>query len=211
MADAYPEYPPGPIASMAFTVPKAGGKKVDRPEGYGGSHPLSEDLKVLHAAYTHSLTLDRLVVNNVSLNEVLLLQNYPLPSVQSNLAKLSKFKVFAKADITKAFWAIPLHPNSRKWTYTVAAGGLSGIWLRAPMGAAPVPSYFMWCLMGILKDCEDFVVLYADDVLIGAQDEAELKTNVRKVPKARFWRRISGSTRINAASRHLKRSLTWVG
>ena len=209
MADAYPDYPPGPIASMAFTVPKPGVTRPERPRGYGLIHPLEESLKALHEAYTQSLTADRLVVNNVPLNEVLLIQNYPLPSVQSNLAKLSKFKVFAKVDITKAFWAIPLHPNSRKWTYTVAAGGLSGIWLRAPMGAAPVPSYFMWCLHGVLKECEDFTVLYADDVLIGAQDEAELKVNVRKVLKAL----LDANFRINAekCSFTAQREITYLG
>lgn len=196
MADAYPDYPPGPIACMAFTVPKPGVVKLPRPEGYGSSQIFDENMKKIHEEYTASLSQDRLVVNEQPLNEVLLLQQYPLPSVQSNLAKLSKFKVFAKADITKAFWAIPLHPNSRKWTYTVAAGGLSGIWLRAPMGAAPVPAYFMWCLHGVLNaaGCGDFVVLYADDVLIGAQDEQELKRNVKAVLKAL----LEANFRINA-------------
>ena len=209
MADAYPDYPPGPIASMAFTVPKPGVVKKERPQGYGREHPLSEKLQLLHDEYTASLTADRLVVNNQPLNEVLLIQNYPLPSVQSNLAKLSKFKVFAKVDITKAFWAIPLHPNSRKWTYTVAAGGLSGIWLRAPMGAAPVPAYFMWCLHGVLKVQEDFTVLYADDVLIGAQDDAELKQNVRSVLKAL----LDANFRINAekCSFTAQREITYLG
>jgi hypothetical protein len=179
---------------MAFTVPKPGVVKLPRPEGYGSTETFSANIQKLHEEYAANLSLDRLVVNEQPLNEVLLLQQYPLPSVQSNLAKLSNFKFFAKVDITKAFWALPLHPNSRKWTFTVAAGGLSGIWLRAPMGAAPVPSYFMWCLHGVLKDCEEFVVLYADDVLIGAQTEEELKRNVQAVLKSL----LEANFRINA-------------
>jgi hypothetical protein len=194
MADAYPDYPPGPIACIAFTVAKPGVEKLPRPANFGGGQILDVRLQAEHDAYEQSLLLDRLVCNNVPLNEVLLLQNYPLPSVQSNLAKLSKFKFFAKIDITKAFWAIPLHPNSRKWTYTVAAGGLSGVWLRAPMGAAPVPAYFMWCLHGVLSEQAEFVVLYADDVLIGAQTEEELRINVRSVLKAL----LEANFRINA-------------
>lgn len=209
MADAYPEYPPGPIACIAFTVTKPGVEKLPRPENFSEGQILDGRLQAEHEAYTQSLLLDRLVCNNVPLNEVLLLQNYPLPSVQSNLAKLSKFKFFAKIDITKAFWAIPLHPNSRKWTYTVAAGGLSGVWLRAPMGAAPVPAYFMWCLHGVLKEQEEFVVLYADDVLIGAQTEEELKANVRSVLKAL----LEANFRINAdkCSFTPAREITYLG
>lgn len=39
----------------------------------------------------------------------------------------------------------------------------------------------MWCLAGVLQNQEDFTILYADDVLIGANSEEELKLNVRAV------------------------------
>ncbi len=110
-----------------------------------------------------------------------MVQNYPLPSVQSNLAKLAKFKYWAKIDLTKAFWSIPLHPSCRKWTYTIAPGGLSGVWLRAPMGLAPVPGYFMWTLSGVLENQLAFTLLYADDILVGGNSEEELRANIRKV------------------------------
>ena len=181
MADAYPDYPPGPIACFAFTVTKPGVQRLPRPEGYGAIHPLSAQLAALHAQYTQSLTLERLVVNLAPINEVTVVQQYPLPSVQQNLAKLSKFKYYAKIDLTKAFWSIPLHPRCIKWTYTIAAGGLSGVWLRAPMGLAPVPGYFTYVLTGVLQEQEDFVILYADDILVGADTEEELRLRIRSV------------------------------
>jgi hypothetical protein len=181
MGDSYPHYPPGPIASIAFTVPKPGVKRLPRPATYGSSHPLTDALIRLHEEYAASLTAERLVCNFQPVNEVSVVQNYPLPSVQSNLAKLKKFKFYAKIDLTKAFWSIPLHPKCIKWTYTIAPGGLSGVWLRAPMGLAPVPGYFMWALAGVLEGEAAFTLLYADDILVGANSEEELRANIRKV------------------------------
>jgi hypothetical protein len=183
MADAYPDYPPGPIASIAFTVAKPGVSRVPRPESYGTT-PLSETLALVHEVYTRSLTAERLVVNLAPVNEVCIIQNYPLPSVQANLAKLSKFKLFAKIDLRKAFWSIPLHPRCVKWTYTIAAGGFCGVWLRAPMGLAPVPGYFTYVLQGVLKMQEAFTILYADDILVGGNSEDELRENIRSVLRA---------------------------
>lgn len=181
MGDSYPLYPPGPIASIAFTVPKPGVKRIPRPATYGSTHPLTQELIALHEQYTASLTAERLVCNFQPVNEVSVVQNYPLPSVQANLAKLKKFRLYAKIDLTKAFWSIPLHPNCIKWTYTIAPGGLSGVWLRAPMGLAPVPGYFMWTLAGVLEAEASFTLLYADDILVGANSESELRENIRKV------------------------------
>ena len=195
MGDSYPNYPPGPIASLAFTVAKPGVKRLPRPATYGGSHPLTEELSKLHEAYSASLTAERLVVNLQPLNEVSVVQNYPLPSVQSNLAKLKRFKMYAKIDLTKAFWSIPLHPRCIKWTYTIAPGGLSGVWLRAPMGLAPVPGYFMWTLAGVLEAEADFTLLYADDILVGADSEEELRANIRAVLK----RLLEKGFRVSAA------------
>ncbi len=181
MGNAYPEYPPGPIACIAFTVAKPGTKRLPRPASYGCTHPLADDLQKLHEEYTKSLTAERLVVNMAPLNTFTIVQNYPLPSVKDNLAKLSKFKFFAKIDIQKAFWSCPLHPRCIKWTYTIAAGGLTGVWLRAPMGLAPVPGYFMWVLSGVLKGCAAFTLLYADDIIVGGNLPEELRANIRAV------------------------------
>jgi hypothetical protein len=184
MADAYPDYPPGPIASIAFTVAKPGTTRVPRPKDYNSLHPLSTSLSAMHEEYTRSLTAERLVVNLSPVNEVCVVQNYPLPSVQANLVKLCKFKFFAKIDLRKAFWSIPLHPRCIKWTYTIAAGGLCGVWLRAPMGLSPVPGYFTYVLQGVLKEQEDFTFIYADDILVGADSEEQLRINIRKVLQA---------------------------
>jgi hypothetical protein len=181
MGNAFPHYPPGPIASIAFTVAKPGTSRIPRPELYGNRHPLTMAQKKSFEAYATSLTAERLVVNLQPVNTFAVVQNYPLPSVRENLAKLSKFKYFAKIDLTKAFWSLPLHQRCIKWTYTIAAGGLTGVWLRAPMGLAPVPGYFMWVLSGVLSKQAAFTLLYADDILVGGNSMEELRSNIREV------------------------------
>ena len=91
LRDAYPDIGPGPIASIAFTVAKPDSARVKRPSGYKrGVTPLDEALAALHKAYTQSLTLDRVVVNFGPVNKFIMVQHFAMPSVQENLAKLSK-------------------------------------------------------------------------------------------------------------------------
>lgn len=182
LVDAYPDIGPGPIANICFTVPKPGVQRLKRPEGYKRHViPLDPDLAELHRRYTESLTADRLVVNFGPVNRYITVQHFAMPSVQENIAKLSKFKLWAKIDIVKAYWGIPVHPRCHKWLYTIAPGGKAGYWIRAPMGCAPVCAWFQYVIQGILKRQSAFVLCYADDILIGADTENELRTRIRAV------------------------------
>lgn len=183
LAEAYPDVPPGPIASIAFTVPKPDAVRVPRPAGYTKTpqHPLSEELESLWREYTASLTSDRLVVNFQPVNRFITVQHFPMPTVQENLAKLARFTHYAKLDVTKAYWGIGVHPRCRKWLYTIAPGGLSGYWLRAPMGCASVAGWFQYVITGVLKKQEAFVLCYADDIFIMANSAAELKSRIAEV------------------------------
>lgn len=145
LVDAYPTIGPGPIANIAFTVPKPGVKRIKRPAGYRRHViPIEQDLAALHKQYTESLTADRLVVS-FPVNKHITVQHFAMPSVQENIAKLSKFKYWAKIDIVKAYWGIPVHPRCHKWLYTIAPGGKAGYWIRAPMGCAPLCAWFSIC------------------------------------------------------------------
>jgi len=184
MAPAFPTVPPQPIASVAFPVPKPGVSRPARPSSYDlPVESLSDAQRDEHKAYEASLTLDRLVVNHQCLNEVMIIQHYPVPSVQENLHKLSSFRYFAKIDITKAYWSIGLHERCRKYTYTIAAGGHAAYWLRAPMGCSAVGGYFQWALDGVLRDARAFTAIYADDIQVGANTKEELNARVRMILK----------------------------
>jgi hypothetical protein len=196
IAEAFPDVPPGPIASIAFTVPKPDAVRVPRPEGYTKhpKHPLTEELRLAWDRYTSSLTSDRLVVNFQPVNRFITIQHFPMPTVQENLAKLSRFTHYAKLDVTKAYWGIGVHPRCRKWLYTIAPGGLSAYWLRAPMGCAAVAGWFQYVITGVLKHQEAFTLCYADDIFIMANSAEELKRRISEV----LQRLLDVGFRVNA-------------
>lgn len=196
IAEAYPDTPPGPIASIAFTVPKPDSKRVPRPVGYTKtpSHPLSADIAKLWEEYTASLTADRLVVNFQPINRFITVQHFPMPTVQENLAKLARFTHYAKLDVTKAYWGIGVHPRCRRWLYTIAPGGLSATWLRAPMGCANVAGWFQYVITGVLKKQQDYTLCYADDIFIMANSPEELKLRIAEV----LQRLLDVGFRVNA-------------
>jgi hypothetical protein len=182
LVDAYPDIGPGPIAALAFTVPKPGVERVQRPPNFQ-RHVVPTDRFAAqwHANYVKNLTADRLVVNFGPINEFITIQHFAMPSVQENLAKLSKFKYWAKIDIVKAYWGIPVHPRCYKWLYTIAPGGRCGYWIRAPMGCAPVSAWFQYTIQGVLRHEKEFTLCYADDIMIGANDKDELRLRIRTV------------------------------
>jgi len=182
LVDAYPDIGPGPIAALAFTVPKPGVERVQRPPNFQRHViPLDRFAAQWHANYVKNLTADRLVVNFGPINEFIVIQHFAMPSVQENLAKLSKFKYWAKVDIVKAYWGIPVHPRCYKWLYTIAPGGRCGYWIRAPMGCAPVSAWFQYTIQGVLRHEKEFTLCYADDIMIGSNDKDELRQRIRIV------------------------------
>jgi len=180
---AYPDVTPGPIAAVAFTVPKPGMIFVQRPEDLPKRiiHPITQSLSLLHKAYLESLTKDRLVVNFKPTNDVSIVQHYPVPTVQENLQKLSKFKYFSKIDITKAFWSIGVSKRCQRYLYTIAPGGHAFVWTRAPMGHSSVPGHFQYCINGVLHPHRHYAFSFADDIIVGGNTHEELKENVEKV------------------------------
>jgi hypothetical protein len=182
LVDAYPDIGPGPIANICFTVPKPGVPRVKRPPNYKRNViPLDEDLAALHKAYTERLTADRLVVNFNPVNEFITVQHFAMPSVQENLAKLSKYKYWSKIDIVKAYWGVAVHKRCWKWLYCIAPGGKAGYWIRAPMGVAPICVWFQYCIQGVLRRESEYTLCYADDIMVGANDLETLRARDRIV------------------------------
>ncbi len=182
LVDAFPDIGPGPIAALAFTVPKPGTERIQRPPNFRRHVvPLDAFSAQWHANYVKSLTADRLVVNFGPINEFITIQHFVMPSVAENLSKLSKFRYWAKIDIVKAYWGVPVHPRCRKWLYTIAPGGKCGYWVCAPMGCAPVSAWFQYTIQGVLRKESSFTLCYADDILIGADSHEDLRERIRIV------------------------------
>lgn len=114
---------------------------------------------------------DRYVIAPMAANEVS--EDAPLPSME-NLellqSRLRMTKFFAKIDLMKAYWQIPLHQSSQfLFCFFTPIG--NKMYLRSPMGAKTAGVHFDICFMKMLEDAgllRKGVEMVHDDVAIGS-------------------------------------------
>ena len=128
----------------------------------------------------------RICLDPSKLNESILRETYPLPSVDYTLAKLSGSTVFSKLDCNAGFWQIPLSKESAPITTFITPSGRYHFNVL-PFGITPASEHFQKQLEMILQDCEG-VCVEIDDILVHGKDkqehDARLKTVLQKLEEA---------------------------
>ena len=110
----------------------------------------------------------------VTVNPVLEVDQYPLPTPDEIFAVLSGGKKFAKLDLTNAYNQLHLHSESRKYVTINTHKGLYQ-YTRLPFGIASAPAIFQWTMDAILQGV-DRAACYIDDIILtGTSDEDHLK------------------------------------
>jgi hypothetical protein len=120
-----------------------------RPMAYALRAPLREELDELlklgviqesRSAWTSQIVLvdkkdstKRLCMDFRDLNAISEPCGYPLPRISDIFALLRGARYFSSLDISKGFWQIPIHPDSRHKTAFVTVLGQYE-WTRVPMG-----------------------------------------------------------------------------
>eukprot|EP00121_Abeoforma_whisleri_P002833 Awhi_evm1s2549 len=89
---------------------------------------------------------------------------YPLPRIDDLLSKIKGDKWFAKIDLSKAFWQIPLSPKDTHKT-ALAVDGVLYEYTVVPMGLTHSPGMMSRVMNMILKDVPKCAP-YMDDVLV---------------------------------------------
>jgi hypothetical protein len=99
--------------------------------------------------------------------------HWPLPSPDDIQQRLASFQVFGKADMWSFFYQIALDADCTQLTAVNFAGRIRE-WLVVPMGIKTAPSWAQRVLSSVLdKRTERWsVIVYIDDVLIGAVDSS---------------------------------------
>ena len=125
----------------------------------------------------------RICVDFRPLNESLLREVHPLPTVEETLGQLGGATVFSKLDANSGFWQIPLHETSRPLTTFVTPFGR--VWFnKLPFGISSAPECFHRRMKDILAG-EDGVLCYMDDILIFGKNREEhntrLHSNLKKI------------------------------
>ncbi|GFX12736.1 retrovirus-related Pol polyprotein from transposon 17.6 [Trichonephila clavipes] len=107
----------------------------------------------------------RLCIDYRRLNKVTRTQFFPLPNIEELLEKVSAAKYISILDLTRGYWQIPLSPRPQRYASFVTTFETFKP-LRLPFSLKNEPYYFSRLMTNLLRNCEDFAVLYLDDIAI---------------------------------------------
>ena len=106
----------------------------------------------------------RLCIDPKPLNNCLMRNNYPIPTIEDILPDLTEAKVFTVVDAKNGFWHVELDEES---SYLTTFGTPWGRfrWLRMPFGISPSPEEFQRRLDEALEGLEGCKAVH-DDILV---------------------------------------------
>ncbi|KAK3107078.1 hypothetical protein FSP39_006562 [Pinctada imbricata] len=121
----------------------------------------------------------RICVDLTKLNESVRRENYPIPSIDQELASLSGASVFTKLDANSGFWQIPLAKESSILTTFITPYGRFRF-NRLPFGIASAPEFFQKRMSEEVAGLPG-VLCHMDDILISGKNQEEHDNNLERV------------------------------
>ena len=115
----------------------------------------------------------------LTVNQVALVDTYPLPLLQDIFASLANGKSFTKLDLAHAYQQLPLDDDSRPYTTINTHKGLFQ-YTRLPFGVAAAPAIFQRTMESLLGDLAH-VCIYLDDILVTGESETAHLRNLAAV------------------------------
>ena len=111
----------------------------------------------------------RLCVDFRDLNALTIADSFPMPRLESLLHRAGRACVFSKIDLASGYHQLAVEPESRATTAFRLPEPVYGCthweWTVMPFGLKNAPPTFQRAMMATLQGCEDFAVVYMDDVL----------------------------------------------
>ncbi|GFO34988.1 reverse transcriptase [Plakobranchus ocellatus] len=108
----------------------------------------------------------RLCIDFRKLNAVTVFDAENIPRQEDLFNQLSHATIFSSCDLCKAYWQVPLHPDSRKYTAFQTPLGLMQ-WVRMPFGLVTAPAIFCRLMRLVIGQTPD-LLSYFDDALVFA-------------------------------------------
>ena len=110
---------------------------------------------------------------------------FPLPRVEVMLHRAGGATVFSKLDLASGFHQIALTAESKPLTTFCLPEPVEGNclwqWTVMPFGLKNAPPTFQRAMTVALKGCEEFAVVYIDDILVFSQTHGEHIDHLRQV------------------------------
>ncbi|UYV61102.1 hypothetical protein LAZ67_1003430 [Cordylochernes scorpioides] len=122
----------------------------------------------------------RFCIDYRKVNELISSDVHPLPRIEDILDRLAQAKYFSTADISSAYWQVPIHPDSRP---LLAFTTLEGLYqpTRLPFGLKTSPQIYERAISQVLQrhglDC---VAHYFDDFIIYSNTLEEHQNHLRQ-------------------------------
>ena len=130
-------------------------------------------------SYPKKFGLHQICVDLKPLNESILRETHPMPSVDDTLAQLSEATVCSKVDMNSGFWQIPLAKESCHLTTFITPVGRI-CFKKLPFGISSTPELFQKRMSQILAGLKG-VICYIDGVFIFCSNQAEHDDQLRAV------------------------------
>jgi hypothetical protein len=100
-----------------------------------------------------------------SLNEVTIMNKYPLPRIEDLFDQLRGASVFSKIDLRLGYHQLRIQPSDIPKTTFITKYGLYEFTVMS-FGLMNAPAYFMYLMNSVFMDYLDkFVVVFIDDIL----------------------------------------------
>ena len=130
----------------------------------------------------------RLTIDYKKLNEVTVKDRYPLPRVADVIDSLEGKLIFSTMDLSKGYWAVPIHPEDIPKTAFLTKDGLYE-WKRMPFGLCNAPATFQRCINSVFAGMLWIsMTAYIDDITVGSCDFMEHLRALREVfLRLRTW------------------------
>ncbi|UYV70034.1 hypothetical protein LAZ67_7001543 [Cordylochernes scorpioides] len=122
----------------------------------------------------------RFCIDYRKVNELINSDVHPLPRIEDILDRLAQAKYFSTADISSAYWQVPIHPDSRP---LLAFATFEGLYqpTRLPFGLKTSPQIYERAISQVLQrhglDC---VAHYFDDFIIYSNTLEEHQNHLRQ-------------------------------
>jgi transposase InsO family protein len=124
----------------------------------------------------------RLCCDYTRLNKSVLRPHFPIPKVESTLARLKDSKFFSKLDASSGFYQIKLDKESQRFTTFITPFGRY-MFTRLPFGISCAPEFFSQKFTSILSDLKEGVVIHIDDILVHAATREDHDKKLKEVLK----------------------------
>ena len=108
------------------------------------------------------------------------ISNYPIPTIESLLARLEGCKYFSILDLRSGYHHIVLSEQSKSWTaFTTHSGKFQ--WNVLPFGIGIVVQTFGFVINKAIGHCSDFAAIYLDDIIVFSRTAEDHIEHLEKV------------------------------